>query len=383
MNNSTLADIVQKIASQGNNPDVSFLKDNPEAQTMLLLALLSNNNTNNNQNQTNVNNTITPSLTPDTSPSADSVEKRKYDAFNFPNSPSPIQSPTSPTKSAITDSSKPKKVGRKPLTSEEEDSDNPKTKRKAQNRAAQRAFRERKENHVRVLEEKVKELEQQISQQSSKDLLLENEKLKETIQKLQEENQRLLGSTASFDLPLSSKQSEDDARPQKLIRSFRQDDTPSPISHFDSLSSTYSSSSKSRSNTPEAHQPLSIDDILKTDSLPPSNTLIDHSELLGLSSDQFKLDDFLDQQKFSFTTDPSQFDFFYPLEGLPAQPIEQAHPSHEEVTKMWDNISDHPRFDEIDMDDLCDKMTKKATCSEKYNHDKELKKLIDEQYPIL
>jgi len=46
-----------------------------------------------------------------------------------------------------------KKPGRKPLTSE------PTTKRKAQNRAAQRAFRERKEKHVKDLETKVAELE--------------------------------------------------------------------------------------------------------------------------------------------------------------------------------------------------------------------------------
>ncbi|KAL8304953.1 hypothetical protein RB597_004076 [Gaeumannomyces tritici] len=47
----------------------------------------------------------------------------------------------------------PKKPGRKPLTSE------PTSKRKAQNRAAQRAFRERKEKHVKDLELKVEELE--------------------------------------------------------------------------------------------------------------------------------------------------------------------------------------------------------------------------------
>lgn len=46
-----------------------------------------------------------------------------------------------------------KKPGRKPLTSE------PTTKRKAQNRAAQRAFRERKEKHLKDLETKVDDLE--------------------------------------------------------------------------------------------------------------------------------------------------------------------------------------------------------------------------------
>ncbi|ESZ89908.1 BAP1, transcription factor bZIP [Sclerotinia borealis F-4128] len=46
-----------------------------------------------------------------------------------------------------------KKPGRKPLTSE------PTSKRKAQNRAAQRAFRERKERHLKDLETKVEDLE--------------------------------------------------------------------------------------------------------------------------------------------------------------------------------------------------------------------------------
>ncbi|KAK3381343.1 transcription factor PAP1-domain-containing protein [Podospora didyma] len=46
-----------------------------------------------------------------------------------------------------------KKPGRKPLTTE------PSSKRKAQNRAAQRAFRERKEKHLKDLETKVEELE--------------------------------------------------------------------------------------------------------------------------------------------------------------------------------------------------------------------------------
>ncbi|KAK3384513.1 transcription factor PAP1-domain-containing protein [Lasiosphaeria ovina] len=46
-----------------------------------------------------------------------------------------------------------KKPGRKPLTTE------PSSKRKAQNRAAQRAFRERKEKHLKDLETKVQELE--------------------------------------------------------------------------------------------------------------------------------------------------------------------------------------------------------------------------------
>ncbi|KAI1195745.1 transcription factor PAP1-domain-containing protein [Nemania serpens] len=67
----------------------------------------------------------------------------------------------------------PKKPGRKPLTNE------PSSKRKAQNRAAQRAFRERKEKHLKDLETKVEELEKASSVTSD-----ENSQLRAQIEKL-------------------------------------------------------------------------------------------------------------------------------------------------------------------------------------------------------
>ncbi|CEP19128.1 hypothetical protein [Parasitella parasitica] len=371
--NTTLAEIVQKIASQGKNPDVSFLKDNPEAQTMLLLALLSS------ANSTGKNNTTTDT---------NNNDKRKFDSSADGKSPSPPVL-------GKNDSDLPRRVGRKPVTSDEEDSDNPKSKRKAQNRAAQRAFRERKENHVRVLEERVKELEELNLDKNSK-LLLENEKLKEMIARLQNENAALLGSTVSFDYPLNS---VGDERPQKIIRQSNL--TESPTANFDSFSSGYSTSSKSRSNTPEFqipattnstqhHQLLTIDDILKTDL--PSNTLLDHSELLNNSKLDYglQLDDILKQNRLTFETDPSQFDFFSPLTAsddilntaaITLPPDEEKDQEIKSITKVWDKISQHPRFDEIDMDVLCDEMHKKATCQD-FDHDKEMEKLVDQYYPV-
>ncbi|KAB5542995.1 transcription factor PAP1-domain-containing protein, partial [Coniochaeta sp. 2T2.1] len=66
-----------------------------------------------------------------------------------------------------------KKPGRKPLTTE------PTSKRKAQNRAAQRAFRERKERHLKDLETKVQELEK-----ASEHANNENELLKQKVEKM-------------------------------------------------------------------------------------------------------------------------------------------------------------------------------------------------------
>lgn len=272
------------------------------------------------------------------------------------------------------------------------DDDDAQSKRKAQNRAAQRAFRERKENQVRLLEDKVKELEAQ-SLGKNETLVLENEKLKEMILKLQNENAALLGSAISFDSPLNFH--DDTIRPQKIMR---QTFEVSPTStHLDSLSSGYSVSSKSRSNTPEtsvaSHHQLTVDDILGNVSL-PSDTLLDHSSELFGKADYSQLQDIL-----QFETDPSRFDFFYPLDTTTTTNTinpspstitldtttsnQQASDINEklgDVAQVWDKLSEHPRFDEIDIDDLCDKMKEKAVCND-FNHDKEVENYLNEHFP--
>ncbi|PIL30729.1 transcription factor [Ganoderma sinense ZZ0214-1] len=69
-------------------------------------------------------------------------------------------------------------------------------KRKEQNRAAQRAFRERKEKHVRDLEDKVAALEakNQLTEQ-------ENENLRDLLQRLQNENMMLKQAAFTFSAP--------------------------------------------------------------------------------------------------------------------------------------------------------------------------------------
>ncbi|KAJ1948239.1 DNA-binding transcription factor yap1, partial [Linderina macrospora] len=75
------------------------------------------------------------------------------------------------------DDKKQKKPGRKPIMTEAS------SKRTAQNRAAQRAFRERKQNYLRSLEDKVKELAEQQERTAR-----ENEALKQRVDKLHSEN---------------------------------------------------------------------------------------------------------------------------------------------------------------------------------------------------
>ena len=82
-----------------------------------------------------------------------------------------------------------KKPGRKPAV------DEPKSKRTAQNRAAQRAYRERKEKYAKELETRVAELEQQLSDQSL--FFQENLLLKRRIDELEKFN-HALNSSVNF-----------------------------------------------------------------------------------------------------------------------------------------------------------------------------------------
>jgi AP-1-like factor len=107
-----------------------------------------------------------------------------------------------------------KKPGRKPLTSE------PTTKRKAQNRAAQRAFRERKEKHLKDLETKVAELEK-VSETTNQ----ENGILKAQVERLQTElkeyRKRLsLNSTIGRSPPLLALQSYPPNGPSAAANTF-------------------------------------------------------------------------------------------------------------------------------------------------------------------
>lgn len=94
-----------------------------------------------------------PSSTTPTSGNMDSADFEGAEKRSHPDDESDDSSPGADPKRRESTDKVPKKPGRKPLTSE------PSSKRKAQNRAAQRAFRERKEKHLKDLETKVEELE--------------------------------------------------------------------------------------------------------------------------------------------------------------------------------------------------------------------------------
>ncbi|OAD67175.1 basic-leucine zipper transcription factor, partial [Phycomyces blakesleeanus NRRL 1555(-)] len=86
-----------------------------------------------------------------------------------------------------------RRPGRKPMAEESADEDeDPKAKRKVQNRAAQRAFRERKERYVKDLETKIKQV-QDNHLFATTQLFQENQYLRSVIYRLETENFALKG----------------------------------------------------------------------------------------------------------------------------------------------------------------------------------------------
>ncbi|TDL15847.1 hypothetical protein BD410DRAFT_84105 [Rickenella mellea] len=94
-------------------------------------------------------------------------------------------------------------------------------KRKEQNRAAQRAFRERKEKHVKDLEDQVAALEEK-----NQSALTENETLREVIARLQNENVRLRGSSFTFSVPSGPAATQAQAGPSSAVDSPSSKDSP-------------------------------------------------------------------------------------------------------------------------------------------------------------
>jgi AP-1-like factor len=324
---------------------------------------------------------------------------------------------------------KPGKPGRKI------DNTEPVSKRKAQNRAAQRAFRERKEKHLKDLEDRVAELETESRSKNN-----ENKFLKDQVTRLENELKKYRSSRNSnvsvpstdgskkftFEFPFFA--SNEDKLP--ATSGNLQLDKSSPLS-FNQSPSLISDSSSSQP-TPEtadtesfcdklnlacgttenpiplaASNPQStLDQVVINSQKPPSPLLKVSKNLPGsdmqnaanmISPPIFELDflseyrdPIFDKEYFSsidgLTTEVSVFDPLEPAnlqnsnisasrQPMTAQetapvltPDEDTVPAKTEnmlgCTAIWDRISAHPKFSNLDIDGLCAELRTKAKCSE-------------------
>jgi len=392
----------------------------------------------------------------------DDHDKRKFDQVD-----SNLKSPASKHSHTIAqdsydeddDNDRPRKPGRKPMANTPTPTSvDPKQKRKAQNRAAQRAFRERKEKYVKELEDRIAELEASQGNQSVT-LEKENQQLKELVQKLEAENYLLKGTAFTFDFPISKANvnkpttalvPEAGVQPSTLMRhdgvvptstdawtppSSAHDDSGSEPSSPSGLTSSPSTVKTTTQTTPSAdpladvtglnngtaftgfgdlsaetldsffdntaafetsaadrfmanHVPhMNAEDIENSSLFSQYRTpasIIENSTFSETPMPPLFENDFDDYGSFApiMTPKEEQFrpsDFLnYGADGKlgSLSPIQQhdAKDAKGEESRLtpvqaWELIQKHPQFDEIEIEDLCDELKNKATCSSTFTED--------------
>ncbi|KAK9373259.1 transcription factor PAP1-domain-containing protein [Lipomyces chichibuensis] len=318
-----------------------------------------------------------------------------------------------------------KKPGRKLMTAE------PSSKRKAQNRAAQRAFRERKEKHLRDLESRVAELEN-----DAHSMTTENQFLKKQVDRLQSElkeyrkRQSLSSSVKTspnsghnyitpftFEFPLFgadpkfSKQSP--VSQQGLGQAHPRSAATSPMASIPFGQSMFSAYSPTSTITSSSSPPGLAATGASTSAKQSPACPIPKSSLYGndeddfcaqlsmacgtrenpipkahangiLSPPSFETDLFSEYREPIFSTNDEDFnlpelspdgvldnlgnlddtvsgsgaskddDMVVPADNKPLM----------SCTALWDRISMHPKFGDLDIDGLCSELRTKAKCSE-------------------
>lgn len=326
-----------------------------------------------------------------------------------------------------------KKAGRKPNVTERA------SKRKEQNRAAQRAFRERKEKHLQDLEDRIAELETETTTATS-----ENEFLKDQVKKLQDELKRYQASRSStstvlqtpysnftFEFPFyknpkSTNMSSARSSSNNSLQSTPDSLEPTSLSHLGSVSSISSSPEQTFSSGKTGvdkfcdelnlacgnrENPIPRDAGVKPPYISSLSVLPNTEEPIKLgdkptfvSPPAFEIDflsdyrdPIFDEEEFNMpeiTTEISAFDPLEPfLQGTDpgalypsslAAPVatkaagmvsigaannedEETVPARSETFlpchAVWDKISAHPKFGEIDINGLCAELRTKARCS--------------------
>ncbi|CAO3681585.1 unnamed protein product [Rhizopus stolonifer] len=272
--------------------------------------------------------------------------------------------------SQYSDESGSRKPGRKPLPDEEvsDSEQDPKVKRKAQNRVAQRAFRERKERYVRELEVKLKET-QESNMIATAQLIRENHTLRSFIYRLEVENHALKGipyptpryennQTSSpypniapllpFCLP-PPKSSDSPASPPSQSKrtsqspSNKPSQSPSrkstqPLEYTFSIT-TPASLKPMNSSSPNVNKKQVIEPVplYPPDNLPKTNKSFDQEEFCQRLSAEV-CDEAMDR----LLNEP----LFDTLGKLNLEPFELFQPQKtHKAPKIWTTLKEHPQFE--------------------------------------
>ncbi|KAI8364362.1 uncharacterized protein BYT42DRAFT_590659 [Radiomyces spectabilis] len=224
-------------------------------------------------------------------------------------------------------------------------------RRKEQNRTAQRAFRERKERYVKELENRIRELEEKYSTDIGA-LQKENEDLKDLTRRMESEIYTLKGAALAFQLSINKLREAGVEVPNSVTREL------SPPS-----SSQQSPTWLDNKISPVQLPSSVLEERTKERGLSPQQQLFDHmssgsgtnyamSDTISSTNEDQEMDyndDFAASTKKQFAHTPD------PIVFTDAKLIP--------YPQVWERISEHPRIEEFDMSELCQKLKSKAKCS--------------------
>ncbi|CDH58400.1 predicted protein [Lichtheimia corymbifera JMRC:FSU:9682] len=265
---------------------------------------------------------------------ANDIDPRQWDNINNQYAISQQQRPFQKEGSEDNSEEDSSSVGKTPGA----DKSDSKQKRKEQNRAAQRAFRERKERYVKELEEKIKTLQENHASDNDR-LQKENDDLRATIKRMESEMYTLKGAAMAFEMSIS-KLREAGIEPPS-IGSFNCALSP-PSSDLQCLATPSSSHDTcNNSSNGSVHHPMSS----------PSMSCSEYQQRRS-SCDDMKIehvDEFAESasERFDHTPDPVT------LTNAKLIPC----------AEVWDHLNEHPRFDDFDVAKLCEAIKKNSKCS--------------------
>ncbi|CEP18151.1 hypothetical protein [Parasitella parasitica] len=240
-----------------------------------------------------------------------------------------------------------------------------KQRRKEQNRAAQRAFRERKERYVKELQIKIKEMEKKHHDELAR-VNQENDSLKSLVKKMEVEIYTLKGAAMAFNMSISKlREAGLDVQTTSIIR-----DTPSPPQSVDRHPSPPARPNEKQNpcssaiatlrdkdgySTTDRHS--SISDSLFDSVSQYNTTYAVYNPQRHPSDDDLTIED--DEQPHSASfAEPEVSRFEHKVD-----PMINSGAKMIPCSQIWERLSQHPNFDEFDMDELCKELKKKAICS--------------------
>ncbi|KAF1798847.1 hypothetical protein FB192DRAFT_1461176 [Mucor lusitanicus] len=254
-------------------------------------------------------------------------------------------------------------------------------RRKEQNRAAQRAFRERKERYVKELEDKIKEIEAAHALQVSL-LVKENSDLKSAMKSMQNELSKYKGSSSSSNsgsMPLPSSTSP----PVAAAVAEGQSSPPYSDTRSPAISANSTPNTSPVATTPRVPS-SAVACIRDKDGVSFCERL--KEEVCSNAYDRLLTEPLFDAHGYlnetvashpvpivtSATKERSKTDVFNELEQFLTENFspttEAASNTSNSVdliscSEVWQRIAKHPMFEQFNTDELCDELRRRAKCS--------------------